>query len=209
MRRNSFKRFYIGRKKNLAVALNSSIFSQLTTINAIDMSIWYTCASMKRKSKISKGALHLLSYLSIVFKLDTNEKLTTQLFSICSPSTLGTNVVTCIFNFHLHIVMPPSKKGGHIALPLSVCRTVCRSFSSFRSFSLHWLHIMKWNLVYISIIRTCRWTFILGMIESFLTELWPLNLEKNSNNLQLPLIFFTVVAHTEIKSAIQIYHNNI
>jgi hypothetical protein len=47
---------------------------------------------------------------------------------------------------------------------------------SLRSFSLHWFHILKWNLVYRFIVRISRSRSVLGTIESFLTELCPLDL---------------------------------
>jgi hypothetical protein len=40
------------------------------------------------------------------------------------------------------------------------------------------LHILKWNLVYIFIIRISRSSFDLGTIEQFLTELCTLDFEK-------------------------------
>jgi hypothetical protein len=90
------------------------------------------------------------------------------------------------------LFMPFSKKGGHIALLLlSVCWSVCLSVHqhSFRSFSPHWLHILKWNLVYRFIIRISSSSIVLGTIEQFLTELCPLTL-KNSNYLHFPIVFF-------------------
>jgi hypothetical protein len=72
------------------------------------------------------------------------------------------------------LLCPPSKKGGHIALLLSVGRSTI----SFRSFSLHWLHILKWNLVYWFIVRISGSSSILGTIEPFLPVLWPLDFEK-------------------------------
>jgi hypothetical protein len=49
---------------------------------------------------------------------------------------------------------------------------------SFRSFSSHWLHVLKWYLMHRLIIRMSRSSSGLGTIEPFLTELCPLDLDK-------------------------------
>jgi hypothetical protein len=77
------------------------------------------------------------------------------------------------------IFMPPFKEGRAYcfgAICRSVGLSVCWSTSSFHSFSLHWLHILKWNFVCRFNIRMCRSSFVLGTIAQFLTELWPFEL---------------------------------
>jgi hypothetical protein len=64
---------------------------------------------------------------------------------------------------------------------------VGRSTSSFRSFSSHWLHILKWNLVYRFIVRISRSCSVLGTFEPFLIELFPLDFDKFQ--------YFTVSVH--------------
>jgi hypothetical protein len=60
------------------------------------------------------------------------------------------------------------RKGILLYTCTAVCWSVCRSTSSFRSFSLHWLHILKWNLVCRFIISRSRSIYVLGTIEQFL-----------------------------------------
>jgi hypothetical protein len=60
----------------------------------------------------------------------------------------------------------------------SVRRSVCRSTSSFRTFSSHCLHILKRNFIYRFIIRISRFSVVLGTIEPFLTGFCPLGLCK-------------------------------
>ena len=101
-----------------------------------------------------------------------------------------------------NIFMPPSKKGGHIALLLSVGRSVGRSVHQqfpFIFFALVAHTEMKFGMV----------KFCLDlMIEPFLTELCPWTL-KNSSNLQFPFIFFALDAHIEMNFGVQIYRKNI
>jgi hypothetical protein len=67
---------------------------------------------------------------------------------------------------------------------------------SFCSFSLQRLHKLKWNLVY-----RLFWVQLSHFWQSYAP--WT---SKNSSNLQFLFIFFALVAHTEIKFCIQIYH---
>jgi hypothetical protein len=61
-----------------------------------------------------------------------------------------------------------------MALELRKIAIIC----SFRSFSLHWIHILKWNLIHRFIMGISRSSSVLGKIEPFWTELWPLDFEK-------------------------------
>ena len=54
-------------------------------------------------------------------------------------------------------------------------------FQCFRSISLEWIHILKWNFVYRYIKWKSRSSSYLGPIEKFLTELCPLHFEKYEN----------------------------
>ena len=54
------------------------MFYLLTIINSIRMSIRYI--QINWKSKIPQNVLHLLPYLDVLLKLDTNGKITTQLY---------------------------------------------------------------------------------------------------------------------------------
>lgn len=68
---------------------------------------------------------------------------------------------------------PPSKKGGYVALLLSVGRSVSQFTNSFRSHSSQRLYILKWNLESRFIIRTSKLSSVLGTIKQFVTELCP------------------------------------
>jgi hypothetical protein len=61
-----------------------------------------------------------------------------------------------------------------MALGLRKIAIIC----SFRSFSLHWMHILKWNLIHRFIMGISRSSSVLGMIKPFWTELWPLDFKK-------------------------------
>jgi hypothetical protein len=94
----------------------------------------------------------------------------------------------------VNIFMPPFEEGRaycFAAVCRSVGRSVCRLVGS-SAVSVHflckyWLHILKWNLIHRFIVRISRSSFILGMIEPFWTELWPLDFEK--------LQYFAVSVH--------------
>jgi hypothetical protein len=132
------------------------------------------------------------------------------MFRICINIILQI-IVWLYWPAFLHIFMPPFKEGRaycFAAVCRLVCRSVGRSISSFWSFSLHWLHILKWNLIYRFIIRISRSSSALDTIEPFWQRYAPWTL-KNSNNLQFLFIFFSLVAHIEVKFGIQIYHKNI
>jgi hypothetical protein len=77
--------------------------------------------------------------------------------------------VTCFREEHLGNLVylcPSSKK-------VCCCLSVCRSTSNVRSFSLHWLHILKWDLVCRFMIRISR-----SSIRSILDRVMPLGLRK-------------------------------
>lgn len=89
-------------------------------------------------------------------------------------------------------------------------------FCSFHLFSYERLHIIKWNFVYSLIIIKSKSSVFLGMINQFLTEIFPLDLDITPysciNILQFPFILFAEILHTHwIKFGIpvQIYHNNV
>ena len=69
----------------------------------------------------------------------------------------------------------------------AVGRSVCRSVrdNSFRSISLEWVHILKWNFVYRNIKWKSRSSSYLGPIEKILTELCPLNFGRKNNYISI------------------------
>jgi hypothetical protein len=107
------------------------------------------------------------------FLLDLRDLLLIVIFVILLwfPTTL-----LSLYNFSIYVPFEEGRAYCFAAVCLLVSRFV--GPSSFRSFSLHWLHILKWNLVYRFIIRISRARSVLGTSEPFLTELWPLDLEK-------------------------------
>jgi hypothetical protein len=102
---------------------------------------------------------------------------------------------------------PPSRKGGHTALLLSVAPSVGPP-AVFRSFSSHWLHILKWNLIHRFIMRISRSSSLLGTIEPFLTELWPLDFEK-FHEFAVSVHFLCTGCTYWNEIWYKIYHNNI
>lgn len=89
-------------------------------------------------------------------------------------------------------------------------------FCSFHLFSYERLHIIKWNFVYSLIIIKSKSSVFLGMINQFLTEIFPLDLDITPysciNILQFPFMLFAEILHAHwIKFGIpvQIYHNNV
>jgi hypothetical protein len=72
---------------------------------------------------------------------------------------------------------------GYIFMPLFVLLFCFMSVdlsvhNCFRSFSSHWLHLLKWNVVHWFIIIISRSSSVLGTIEPFLLDLCPLDFEK-------------------------------
>jgi hypothetical protein len=89
--------------------------------------------------------------------------------------TLNRLNITSQLPFRATFLCPPSKKGGHIALLLSVGRYVGRSVH--QQFPFIFFALVA-HMVYRFIVRISRSSSILGTIEPFWTELWPLNFEK-------------------------------
>lgn len=106
---------------------------------------------------------------------------------------------------------PSSKKGGYIALLLSVClcvgRLVHQQFPFI--FFTEVAHIeMKYRLI-VRIIIISMSISIMGTIEQFLTELCPLNVEKFQLFAVSVFLCRGCTYWNEIWKPIQIYHNNI
>jgi hypothetical protein len=71
---------------------------------------------------------------------------------------------------------------------------------------LHWLHILKWNLVYRFIIRISMSCYILGTIRQFFLQSHAQWTSKISIICGFRSFSFALIAHIEMQFDIQIYH---
>lgn len=125
-----------------------------------------------------------IAFRSVVITTSTQQHFHTQgsfnHFSYYGIPSLGEDP-TIVLLFLFHFVCPPSKKGGHFALLLSVCLPIGRSTNRFRSFCSQRLHILKRYLV-------CRFIrkiscFVWVRSTDFFRVMPPLTSNWNSNYL--------------------------